>query len=234
MMVSKLTTLTAGEEAELRPAIAGSQLGYAGVVKPARTLQKESIYRARDVVIGGLLLVALSPVLLAIALIVRLDSSGPALFVQRRGGQAFKTFHCFKFRTMSVMEDGANVVQAQVNDARITRVGRFLRRSSLDELPQLINVVKGEMSLVGPRPHALAHDRKYRDLLPDYAMRARVKPGMTGLAQIAGLRGECHSDLSMAERVAADNTYIDKRSFTLDFRILILTPLRIIKCTTAY
>jgi len=164
------------------------------------------------------------PLFLAIGLAIRLDTPGPVFFRQRRHGMNNRIFQVWKFRTMRVTEDGPMVRQAVRGDERITRVGRFLRRTSLDELPQLINVLRGEMTLVGPRPHAIAHDEHYGALLQRYAHRLRVPPGMTGWAQIHGLRGPTEDPRLMAERVRYDIAYIDNWSIWLDLEILLWTP----------
>ncbi|MBN9447724.1 MAG: sugar transferase, partial [Bosea sp.] len=152
-----------------------------------------------------------------------IDSKGPVLFLQRRYGFNQEPFRIFKFRTMTTTDDGAVIRQATRGDPRITRVGRHLRRYNLDELPQLINVIAGQMSLVGPRPHALAHDREYQRKIALYARRHNVKPGITGWAQVNGLRGETDTDEKMARRVAYDHWYIDNWSFWLDLAILLRT-----------
>ena len=172
-----------------------------------------------------LLLVALSPVMLLIALAVRLDSAGPVLFRQTRYGFNNEEFTVFKFRTMRIdtANPAAALEQARRNDPRITKVGRFLRRTSLDELPQLLNVLKGEMSLVGPRPHAVAHNEQYSRIIDEYFSRHRVKPGITGWAQINGLRGETDTAEKMRKRVEYDVYYIDHWSLLFDIRILFLT-----------
>ena len=177
-----------------------------------------------DFVFGVLALILLSPLFLLIAIAIRLDSKGPVFFRQRRHGFYENEIVVYKFRTMHVMEDGAEIKQAQRNDPRVTRVGWWLRRTSLDELPQLINVIRGEMSFVGPRPHALQHNEMFRHYVSRYTARHRVKPGITGLSQINGLRGECETPDKMRKRVEMDIYYIDHWSFWLDLRILILTP----------
>jgi putative colanic acid biosynthesis UDP-glucose lipid carrier transferase len=179
--------------------------------------------RALDVALAILLLVFISPLMIVVALLILIDSRGPAFFVQRRTGFAGDTINVLKFRTMTVLENGEEVRHAGRNDDRVTRIGRFLRRSSIDELPQLVNVIKGEMSLVGPRPHALAHDAYYGALLPQYARRFRARPGITGLAQVSGLRGEILSLEYMERRVALDNAYIERWSMLLDLQILART-----------
>jgi undecaprenyl-phosphate galactose phosphotransferase/putative colanic acid biosynthesis UDP-glucose lipid carrier transferase len=179
-----------------------------------------------DVVIAAALLVILTPFLLLIMLAIKLDSPGPALFFQRRRGLDDVEFYICKFRTMKVLEDGPVVSQAQRNDPRVTRMGRLLRKSNIDELPQLFNVLKGEMSLVGPRPHAVAHDEMYRNLIEDYALRLRVFPGITGWAQINGWRGETRDVRDMKERVRMDLWYIECWSIWLDLFILLQTPMK--------
>lgn len=207
----------------------GSDFDFIG-----RSTFDELPFRVRDLVGAALLLLLFSPVMLVIAALIKLDSRGPVLFAQRRGGLRCKTFYCFKFRTMSVLEDGTQIRQAQRDDKRITRVGRILRRTSLDELPQLFNVLLGHMSLVGPRPHALAHDTEYGAKIPGYRHRASIKPGITGLAQTCGLRGECETLDMMAARVSADLFYIAHRSFLGDLKILLVTPLKLLGCTRSY
>jgi len=180
--------------------------------------------RLEDVVIGVPLLMAFLPLMLIIGLLIKLDSPGPVLFRQKRGGVNHRIFQVLKFRTMKVMEAGAPVTQASRNDPRVTRVGRFLRRSSLDELPQLVNIVLGDMSLVGPRPHALVHDEQYGEMLERYANRHQVKPGLTGWAQVNGFRGETQTSEAMRSRVEYDLIYIDHWSLLLDLKILAMTP----------
>jgi len=180
--------------------------------------------RTLDVVVATAALVSLAPALLAIAALVRLESPGPAIFRQRRCGFDNREFVMLKFRTMRVTEDGERIVQATPNDWRVTRLGRFLRRSSIDELPQLLNVLRGEMSLVGPRPHAIAHDDEYKARIANYALRHHVKPGLTGAAQVAGLRGATPQLSQMERRVERDLWYVDNWSMTLDLKILAATP----------
>jgi putative colanic acid biosynthesis UDP-glucose lipid carrier transferase len=172
-----------------------------------------------------LLLVLLAPLLLLITLAIRLDSAGPALFRQTRYGFNNEEFTVFKFRTMRIAGDErlGSLEQARRNDPRTTPVGRFLRRTSLDELPQLLNVLKGEMSLVGPRPHAVAHNELYSRVIDEYFSRHRVKPGITGWAQVNGLRGETETPDKMRKRVEYDVYYIDHWSLLFDMRILFLT-----------
>jgi putative colanic acid biosynthesis UDP-glucose lipid carrier transferase len=177
-----------------------------------------------DYVAGAICLVAFAPLMLAIAAAIKIDSSGPVLFRQRRHGFNHRIIDVFKFRTMTVAENGDRVDQARENDPRVTRVGKLLRRTSLDELPQLFNVLRGEMSLVGPRPHALAHNQHYRERLDRYASRHCVKPGMTGWAQINGLRGPTEDAEKMRLRVHMDLYYIENWSLWLDLKIIAATP----------
>lgn len=179
--------------------------------------------RAIDVVLAAAGLALLAPVLAVIAALVRLDSPGPALFLQRRGGASGEPFKIYKFRTMTVMEDGLDLVQAQVDDRRVTRIGRVLRRCNLDELPQMINVLKGDMSLVGPRPHALAQDLAFSREVALYARRFEMRPGVTGWAQANGLRGEIDAPEKLRARVDHDLYYVDHFSLLLDLRILLMT-----------
>ncbi|WP_395944375.1 sugar transferase [Brevundimonas sp.] len=190
--------------------------------------------RAMDVVLAGGALLVLLPALLMIALAVVVESRGPVLFRQRRTGRDGKVFTILKFRSMTVTEDGDKIAHASKNDKRVTRVGAFIRATSLDELPQLINVVMGDMSLVGPRPHALAHDNHYGALLPRYADRFAVRPGLTGLAQILGLRGEIHQLSCMARRVDADVEYAAGWTFRDDVLIICRTVPMILKRVNAY
>ncbi len=182
-----------------------------------------AIKRVFDAVTATLALVVFAPLLALVALAIKLDSKGPVFFMQRRYGFNQQPFRIYKFRTMFTLDDGDVVRQAAANDPRITRVGRFLRRWNLDELPQLLNVIQGEMSLVGPRPHALAHDHEYERRIALYARRHNVKPGITGWAQVNGFRGETSTDDKMAARVEHDLFYIDHWSIMLDLRILAQT-----------
>jgi putative colanic acid biosysnthesis UDP-glucose lipid carrier transferase len=181
--------------------------------------------RIEDIVVGGVGLVAFLPAMVVIALAIKIDSEGPVLFRQRRHGYNHRVIEVLKFRTMRVMEDGALVKQATRNDSRVTRVGAFLRRTSLDELPQFLNVLRGEMSIVGPRPHALAHNSYYGTLIENYSNRHRVKPGITGWAQVNGFRGETIDPSMMEERVRYDLDYIENWSIWLDFKVMIMTPI---------
>lgn len=191
--------------------------------RPPLTAGEILAKRAMDLVLASFALFLFTPVLVLIALAIKLDSQGPVLFRQRRLGFNQKEFQILKFRTMTVMDDGDVVQQASRNDSRITRVGAVLRRWNLDELPQLLNVLAGQMSLVGPRPHAIAHDRQYDDRIALYARRHNVKPGITGWAQVHGLRGETNTDAKMQARVEHDLYYIDNWSLVLDIEILLRT-----------
>src|SRR6185295_6380333 len=166
------------------------------------------IKRVSDIVLAGVALMLTAPVMIAIAIAVHRSSPGPVLFRQRRYGLEGEEFEVYKFRTMTVCEDGEQIRQAQPDDPRVTRVGRFLRRTSLDELPQLLNVLKGTMSLVGPRPHAVAHNEHYRRLVSGYMLRHKVRPGITGWAQVNGLRGETANLERMHQRLQFDLDYL--------------------------
>jgi len=182
-----------------------------------------ALKRAEDLVLASLILALISPLLAVIALAVKLDSPGPAIFRQRRYGLDGLVFQVWKLRTMTVCEDGDQFVQACRGDARVTRLGAFLRRSSLDELPQFFNVLQGHMSIVGPRPHPTALDERYRRLIKGYMLRNRVRPGITGLAQVKGFRGETDTLEKMAGRVHYDLEYIKGWSLLLDLRIILQT-----------
>jgi Undecaprenyl-phosphate glucose phosphotransferase len=195
------------------------------LTRPPLSLAEIALKRSFDVLAASLILILAAPMLLTIAALIRLDSPGPVLFRQRRYGFNQQAFRIFKFRTMTTTDDGNVVVQATRNDPRVTRIGRVLRRYNLDELPQLLNVVAGQMSLVGPRPHALAHDQEFERKIALYARRHNVRPGITGWAQVNGLRGETDTDEKMAKRVAFDHWYIDNWSFWLDIAILFRTVL---------
>jgi Undecaprenyl-phosphate glucose phosphotransferase len=179
--------------------------------------------RLFDLVFAALGLLALTPVLILVAVLIKLDSPGPIFFVQRRYGFNQQPFRIIKFRTMRALEDGATVTQATRDDARLTRIGRRLRRWNIDEIPQLFNVLSGEMSLVGPRPHAVAHDREYERRMSLYARRHNVKPGITGWAQINGYRGEIDNEEKLHKRLGHDLFYIDNWSLWLDLKIIART-----------
>jgi putative colanic acid biosysnthesis UDP-glucose lipid carrier transferase len=188
-----------------------------------RAVAVHPVKRMADVWTAGFALLLFLPLFLVVMMAIRMESPGPAIFKQRRTGYRGRVFTIYKFRTMTVTEDSAALRQATKNDARVTAFGALLRKLSIDELPQLVNVLKGDMSIVGPRPHALAHDEFYGALIPTYAQRFRARPGLTGYAQVNGFRGEIHDTRAMSDRVAADNSYIDEWSPTLDLAILIKT-----------
>ena len=190
--------------------------------------------RALDIVLAGVGLVLLAPLMLAVAVAIKVSSRGPVLFRQRRYGLNGEQISVLKFRSMTVCEDGPNVLQATREDCRVTGVGRFIRRTSLDELPQLFNVVAGSMSLVGPRPHAVAHNEKYRGLISGYMIRHKVRPGITGLAQVNGFRGETETLDKMSERVRYDLEYLRHWSPWLDLKILLRSIWVIWKDRNAY
>jgi putative colanic acid biosynthesis UDP-glucose lipid carrier transferase len=192
------------------------------------------IKRASDIVFSSVLLLLLWPLLLLLAIGVRLTSPGPILFRQRRYGMSGEAINVYKFRSMTVCEDGSTVTQAQRNDARVTPFGSFLRRTSLDELPQLFNVFLGSMSLVGPRPHAVAHNEEYRRIIEGYMLRHKVRPGITGWAQVNGLRGETDTVDKMQRRVEYDLDYLRNWSLSLDMTILLRTASLVWRDRNAY
>jgi len=197
--------------------------GYRGVTK-----------RLFDVFVSAGALLLASPIFLLVALAVRASSPGPVIFRQRRYGLDGQEIIIYKFRTMRVTEDGPEIRQASRSDSRVTRVGGILRRASLDELPQLINVLQGRMSLVGPRPHAVAHNEMYRKLIKGYMVRHKVLPGITGLAQVSGCRGETSTVEAMEARVKYDIEYLRHWSLTLDLKILLLTATKLLWNDDAY
>ena len=184
---------------------------------------KMVIKRLEDIIFSILILILVSPVILLIALGVRLSSPGPVFFKQTRYGLKGEEFNVYKFRTMTTQENGSVIKQASKNDHRLTRLGRFLRRTSCDELPQFVNVIQGRMSIVGPRPHAVAHNEEYRKLVPKYMQRHMVKPGITGWAQVNGWRGETDRLEKMQKRVEFDLFYINHWSLWMDIKIIVLT-----------
>ncbi|RMN38205.1 hypothetical protein ALQ60_200109 [Pseudomonas syringae pv. papulans] len=182
--------------------------------------------RAEDIVLSSLILLLIAVPLLTIAAAIKLTSTGPVLFRQRRYGLDGRSIMVWKFRSMRVQENTDGVLQATRNDARVTPLGRFLRRTSLDELPQFFNVLHGDMSIVGPRPHAIAHNEQYRGQVSGYMLRHKVKPGITGWAQINGWRGETDTLDKMRMRVEFDLDYIEHWSIWLDLKIILLTLLK--------
>lgn len=187
-----------------------------------------------DYVLAFLILTLLLPVMLCIALAVKLTSPGSAIFKQRRYGLNGEEIVIYKFRSMTVSEDGSNILQAQKNDQRLTKIGAFLRRTSLDELPQFINVLQGRMSIVGPRPHAVAHNELYRKLIRGYMLRHKVKPGITGLAQVSGFRGETQTLEKMQARIEHDLHYLQNWSIWLDMWIIMRTVWVVLRRDNAY
>jgi putative colanic acid biosynthesis UDP-glucose lipid carrier transferase len=187
------------------------------------------VKRAEDIVLSVLILLLISPLLLAIAIGVKLSSPGPVIFRQRRYGLDGEEIVVYKFRSMRVMEDGGYVPQARKEDPRVTPFGSFLRRTSLDELPQFLNVLQGRMSIVGPRPHAVAHNETYRKLIKGYMVRHKVKPGITGLAQVSGARGETDTLEKMEARIEYDLAYLRNWSLRLDLQIIARTALVVVR-----
>jgi putative colanic acid biosynthesis UDP-glucose lipid carrier transferase len=197
--------------------------GYRGVTK-----------RLTDIVLSVVILLAFLPLLMLIALLVKISSPGPVIFKQRRYGLDGREIAVYKFRTMNVTEDGEQIRQASKTDNRITRIGGVLRRTSMDELPQLINVLQGRMSLVGPRPHAVAHNEEYRKLIKGYMVRHKVLPGITGLAQVNGCRGETSKLEEMEARVHYDLDYLRRWTPMLDLKIILLTVVKVFRDDKAY
>jgi putative colanic acid biosynthesis UDP-glucose lipid carrier transferase len=192
------------------------------------------VKRLEDLVLASLILLLISPLMLFIALRVKLSSPGPVIFKQRRYGLDGHEIIVYKFRTMKVCEDGPAIPQATKDDQRVTRLGRFLRSTSLDELPQFFNVLMGTMSIVGPRPHAVAHNEYYRRLIPGYMLRHKVRPGLTGWAQINGWRGETETLDKMEKRVEFDLDYLRHWSLGFDLKIIWLTIWRGMMGSQAY
>ena len=197
--------------------------GFNGVIK-----------RISDIVLSLLILILISPIMLAVAIGIKLSSPGPIIFQQRRYGLDGKEIIVYKFRSMTVTEDGPNIPQAQKNDRRITPLGAILRKTSLDELPQFINVLQGKMSVVGPRPHAVAHNEQYRKLIDGYMVRHKVKPGITGWAQVNGYRGETEVLDKMKKRIDYDLDYLRNWTLRLDLYIVIKTVQVLVKDRHAY
>ena len=192
------------------------------------------VKRGSDIVLALLIQFLLIPVMLGVALAVKLTSRGPVIFKQRRYGLNGEEIIVYKFRSMEVQEDGSHVAQARKNDPRVTPVGAFLRRTSLDELPQFINVLQGRMSIVGPRPHAVAHNELYRKLIKGYMLRHKVKPGITGWAQVNGLRGETETLDKMQARIELDLDYLRNWSLALDLWIIVRTIKVVLRRDNAY
>jgi putative colanic acid biosysnthesis UDP-glucose lipid carrier transferase len=190
--------------------------------------------RLEDIVFASIIILLISPLLLLIAIGVKLSSPGPIIFKQRRYGLNGNEILVYKFRTMTCCEDGPDIPQASQNDCRVTVFGNFLRRTSLDELPQFLNVLWGSMSIVGPRPHAVAHNEYYRQRIPGYMVRHKVRPGITGWAQINGWRGETETLDKMEKRVEFDLEYLCQWSLWFDLKIIWFTVFRGFYGTQAY
>src|ERR671937_1490450 len=197
--------------------------GFNGLVK-----------RVSDYVLATLILICIAPLMIAIAIGVKLSSPGPVLFKQRRYGVDGRKIVVYKFRTMTVVEDGEVIKQATKDDRRVTPFGAFLRKTSLDELPQFINVLQGRMSVVGPRPHAVSHNELYRKLIRGYMIRHKVRPGITGLAQVNGYRGETDTVEKMKARIEYDLAYLRNWSLVLDLQIILKTIVVVLKKQNAY
>jgi putative colanic acid biosynthesis UDP-glucose lipid carrier transferase len=190
---------------------------------PLSSKSSQILKRVEDVLLSTLILIFISPILLVIAIAIKLTSKGPVIFKQKRYGLNGKEIKVYKFRSMTAQDNGAVIKQATKNDSRITLLGAFLRKTSLDELPQFINVLQGKMSIVGPRPHAVAHNEEYRKIVPKYMQRHLVKPGITGWAQINGWRGETDTLEKMEKRIEFDLHYINSWNLWFDIRIIVLT-----------
>jgi putative colanic acid biosynthesis UDP-glucose lipid carrier transferase len=208
------------------PVVAICESPYSGVDSVVKNVS--------DFVLASLILILLSPLMLGIALVVKLTSPGPAIFKQRRYGLNGEKIVVYKFRTMKVSEDGSRIEQVHKNDPRITKIGAFLRSTSLDELPQFINVLQGRMSIVGPRPHAVAHNELYRKLIRGYMLRHKVKPGITGWAQVNGFRGETEVLEKMQRRIELDLYYLQNWSIWLDLWIVMRTVWVVLRRDNAY
>jgi putative colanic acid biosysnthesis UDP-glucose lipid carrier transferase len=213
------------------------QIGHSIAIKlqrpPHRTCER-LFKRAFDVFVASCGLLMLLPLLSLVAAAIKIDSPGPVLFRQTRRGFKGKKFKIFKFRSMSVLDDGETIKQATVGDRRVTRVGRYIRKTSIDEIPQLLNVLRGEMSIIGPRPHAVAHDSYYLKKIEQYAFRQHVKPGITGWAQVHGYRGETRTLDQMRRRVEYDLWYINNWSAWLDLLIILRTIAEVVRGENAY
>lgn len=199
-----------------------------------RTLLERFVKRVFDIAVAAAAILCFLPLIIITAIAIKLDSPGPILFRQRRSGFNGREFQIFKFRTMTVLEDGGNVAQATRNDSRVTRTGKILRRTSIDELPQLFNVLRGEMSVVGPRPHAMAHDDQFSQIAANYAFRHHVKPGITGWAQVHGFRGGMRTVTDIEQRIKFDLWYIDNWSLALDMKVIMMTLIEVVRGDNAY
>ena len=214
-----------------------SRIGSAAILEIQRAAfnaAQARIKRLIDIVVATLGLVLASPILIAVAILIKIDSPGPIIYRQTRLGLLGRPFRIFKFRTMNVWKDDLDVTQAKRGDARVTSVGRWLRATSIDELPQLLNIWMGDMSIVGPRPHALAHDTYYSERIQNYLLRQKVRPGLTGWAQVNDHRGETPCLEKMAERVALDLWYVDHWTPALDLAIVLRTVAHMLHPTDVY
>jgi putative colanic acid biosynthesis UDP-glucose lipid carrier transferase len=190
--------------------------------------------RGFDLIVASLLLVLLAAPMVILGALIKCSSPGPVFFRQKRYGLSGEEIHVWKFRSMRCCDNGPTVLQATAGDARITPLGRVLRKTSLDELPQLFNEIAGNMSLVGPRPHATAHNEQYRPLIHGYMLRHKVKPGITGLAQVNGWRGETETIEKMQGRIEYDHRYIRDWSLWMDVKILFKTTWVVLRRENAY
>jgi len=211
-----------GERAVFRPPPLQARHGRGSDLHSSAKVIGGVSKRAFDLVVASSALVILAPALLGIWALVRVDSPGPGLFKQRRGGFEGRPFRILKFRTMKTQES-RSIAQATDGDDRTTALGRFLRKYSVDELPQLINVLMGDMSIIGPRPHALAHDRKFGEVDRRYAFRHRARPGITGLAQVSGARGLTDTDAKIVQRLEFDLKYVTNWSWMMDLKVVLRT-----------
>lgn len=203
-------------------------------LKANRTSVRMVFKRVFDIVASLIGIIFLLPVLALVGVLIKLESSGPIFFRQERSGRDGSSFDILKFRTMRVSEQRYVIIQASAHDKRVTRVGAFLRRTSIDELPQLFNILMGHMSVVGPRPHAIYHDRMFENVVVDYWDRFQMRPGLTGLAQVRGYRGEIYSDRCIIDRLSADLEYIHNWSLLLDVYIFAKSIPLIFKDAKAY
>jgi len=213
------------------------QIGHSVAIelqRPPLSAYERAFKRAMDILVASFGLLALAPLMVLVAIAIKIDSPGPVLFRQTRRGFNGKRFKIFKFRSMTVLEDGATITQARPTDKRVTRVGAVIRKTSIDEIPQLLNVLFGHMSMVGPRPHAVAHDDYFQQQIENYAFRHHVKPGITGWAQVNGHRGETETVDKMKRRVEYDRWYINNWSFGLDIMIMARTLGEVVRGANAY
>jgi exopolysaccharide biosynthesis polyprenyl glycosylphosphotransferase len=217
-----------------KPGVQLGEIWTKELQRPPLSLEERALKRSMDLVLAVCASLVLLPIMLMVALIIKLDSKGPVLFTQTRNGFGNHSFRILKFRTLHTVEDGAEIKQVSRNDNRVTRIGRLLRRTSIDELPQLWNIIRGDMSIVGPRPHAAAHNSHYGKEITNYAFRHHVKPGLTGWAQVNGFRGETRTVELMKQRVDHDLWYIDNWSVWIDIKIILRTFVQVLVQPSAY